>query len=182
MDRASATIAIEANTLTLRLRVTTFVWVNFKRTKIKFACARITWNSLQCHKLFTSFIDDRMRDIIHLHLHSPCVKIKTPIPDHSALEIERLQMCQMIPDMCNGLLERATWWQVWQDRPSTTQPTWTPHVNRVGLVRIAVDEWTMAGRADCVMPCEEINDVHDELELLLSHNGSKNYGGAKLGV
>ena len=25
-------------------------------------------------------------------------------------------------------------------------------------------------------------DVHVELELLLSHNGSKNYGGVKLGV
>ena len=40
-----------------------------------------------------------MRDIIYLHLHSPSVKAETPISDHSAREIERLQMCQMIPDM-----------------------------------------------------------------------------------
>ncbi len=26
-----------------------------------------------------------------------------------------------------------------------------------------------------------VRDVHVELELLLSHNGSKNYGGVKLG-
>ena len=46
-------------------------------------------------------------------------------------------------------------------------------VNRVGFVRIAADEWTVAGRVDCGMLCEELNDVHVELELLLSHNGSK---------
>ena len=40
----------------------------------------------------------------------------------------------------------------------------------------------VAGRVDCGMLCEELNDVHVELELLLSHNGSKNYGGVKLGV
>ncbi len=43
----------------------------------------------------------------------------------------------------------------------------------------------MAGRLDCYALCEEVlRDVHVELELLLSHSGSKNYddGGAKLGV
>ena len=45
-------------------------------------------------------------------------------------------------------------------------------VNRVGFVRIAADEWTVAGRVDCGMLCEELN-VHVELGLLLSHNGSK---------
>ncbi len=58
-------------------------------------------------------------------------------------------------------------------RPSTVLPTRSLHVNRVGFVRIAADEWTVAGRVDCGMPCEELNDVHVELGLLLSHNGSK---------
>ncbi len=46
----------------------------------------------------------------------------------------------------------------------------------------------MAGRVDCGMLCHVKSalrdDVHVELELFLSHNGSgsKNYGGAKLGV
>ena len=35
------------------------------------------------------------------------------------LEIERLQMCQMIPDMQLAFGALYTWWQVWQDRPST---------------------------------------------------------------
>ncbi len=46
-------------------------------------------------------------------------------------------------------------------------------VNRVGFVRIAAEEWTVVGRVYCGMLCEELNDVHVELELLLSHNGSK---------
>ncbi len=62
---------------------------------------------------------------------------------------------------------------MWHYRPLTAQPTRSPHVNRVDFVRIAADEWTVAGRLGCVMLCEELNDVHVELELLLSHNGSK---------
>ena len=55
------------------------------------------------------------------------------------------------------------------------------------MVRIAVDEWAVAGRVDCGMLCRVksvLRDVHVELEILSSHNhnGSKNYGGAKLGV
>ncbi len=81
------------------------------------------------------------------------MKMETPIPDHAALEIEieKLQMCQMIPDMqwaFGALLgdkcDRIGF------RLLTAQPTQSPHVNRVGLVRIAVDEWTVAGRVvDC---------------------------------
>ncbi len=37
VDRASVTITIEANTFTLRLRVSGFACVNFKRAKIKIA-------------------------------------------------------------------------------------------------------------------------------------------------
>ena len=46
----------------------------------------------------------------------------------------------------------ATWTGV-QDRPSTDQPTRSLHVNRVCLVQIAVDEWTVAGRVDCGILC-----------------------------
>ncbi len=50
-----------------------------------------------------------------------------------------------------------------------------------------MNEWTVAGHVDCGMLCHVksvLKDVHVELEVFLSHNGSKNYGygGAKLGV
>ena len=43
----------------------------------------------------------------------------------------------------------------------------------------------VAGRVDCGMLCRVksvLRDAHVELDLFLSHNGSKIYGGAKLGV
>ncbi len=93
-------------------------------------------------------------------------------------------MCQMILDM-QWAFGRYLVTGV-KDRPSTDQPTRSLHVNRVCLVRIAVDEWTVAGRVDCGMLCRVKSalreDIHVELELFLSHSGNKNYGGAKLGV
>ena len=106
--------------------------------------------------------------------------MEPPIPDHFARDREATNVPN--DNRYEMGFWSAAWWQVWQDRPSTTQPTRNPHVNRVGLVRIAVDEWTVAGRVDCGMLCEELNDVHVELELHLSHNGSKTYDGVKLGV
>jgi len=91
-------------------------------------------------------------------------------------------MCQM----CNGLLERYLVTGV--DRIGPRLLNLHEFYTSTGfawLVRTAVDEWTVAGRVDCGMLCRVKNvlrDVHVELEVLLSHNGSKNYGGAKLGV
>ena len=112
------------------------------------------------------------------------MKAETPIPDHSAREIERLQMCQMIPDMQWALpLERYLVSGVTgYGRPSTARTTRSLHVNRLCLVQIAVDEWTVAGWSIVVsMPCVVKSVLRDvNVELLLNHNGSRNYGDVKL--
>lgn len=93
-------------------------------------------------------------------------------------------MCQMIPDMQWALpLERYLVSGVTgYGGPSTARTTRSLHVNRLCLVQIAVDEWTVAGRVDCVMPCVVKSVLRDvNVELLLSHNGSRNYEDVKLG-